>query len=94
MEENTTPGSMAYYQKLLQQCMRSKRGAMERNGQLQELLEMYSCTMYNTFSCSVMSNSVTPGTVAHQASLSMGCPRKEYWGGLSFPTPGDQTRIS
>ena len=42
----------------------------------------------------IMSNSVTPGTVAHQASLSMGCPRREYWGGLSFPTPGDQTSIS
>ena len=42
----------------------------------------------------IISNSVTPGTVAHQASLSMGCPRREYLCGLSFPTPGDQTRIS
>ena len=30
---------------------------------------------------------VTPWTVAHQASLSMGFPRKEY--GLPFPSPGD-----
>ena len=28
---------------------------------------------------------VTPWTVAHQASLSMGFPRQEYWSGLPFP---------
>ena len=32
---------------------------------------------------------VTPWTVAHQAPLSMGFPRQEYWSGLSFPSPGD-----
>ena len=31
----------------------------------------------------------TPWTVAHQAPLSMGFPRQEYWSGLLFPTPGD-----
>jgi len=36
-----------------------------------------------------MSNSATPRTVAHQALLSMGFPRQEYWSGLSFPSPGD-----
>ena len=30
-----------------------------------------------------------PWTVAHQAPLSMGFPRQEYWSGLSFPSPGD-----
>ena len=29
-----------------------------------------------------------PGTVAHQAPLSMGFSRQEYWSGLSFPSPG------
>ena len=33
--------------------------------------------------------SATPWTVAYQASLSMGFPRQEYWGGLPFPSPGD-----
>ena len=33
--------------------------------------------------------SVTPGTAAHQAPLSMGFPRQEYWGGVPFLTPGD-----
>ena len=41
------------------------------------------------FSCSVMSYSVTSWTVAHQAPLSMGFPRQEYWSGLPFPSPGD-----
>ena len=31
----------------------------------------------------------TPWTVARQAPLSMGFPRKEYRSGLSFPSPGD-----
>ena len=31
----------------------------------------------------------TPRTIAHQASLSMGFPRQEYWRGLPFPSPGD-----
>ena len=31
----------------------------------------------------------TPWTVAHQAPLSMGFPRQEYWPGLPFPPPGD-----
>ena len=32
---------------------------------------------------------VTSGTVAHQASLSMGFSRQEYWSGLPFPSPVD-----
>ena len=39
--------------------------------------------------CSVVSDSVTPWTVAHQTSLSMGFSRQEYWSELPFPTPGD-----
>ena len=45
------------------------------------------------FSRSVMSDSFeTPWTVAHQAPLSMGFSRQEYWRatlGLPFPSPGD-----
>ena len=32
---------------------------------------------------------MTPGTVAHQAALSMEFPRQEHWSGLLFPAPGD-----
>ena len=39
--------------------------------------------------CSVVSNSVTPWTVALQAPLSMEFSRQEYWNGLPFPIPRD-----
>ena len=29
-----------------------------------------------------------PWTIAHQAPLSIGFPRQEYWSGLPFPSPG------
>ena len=31
----------------------------------------------------------TPWTVAHQAPLSMGFPKQEYWSRLPFPSSGD-----
>ena len=39
--------------------------------------------------CSAMSDSATLWTTAHQALLSMGLPRHEYWNGLQFPPLGD-----
>ena len=40
--------------------------------------------------CSVVSISfVTPRTIAHQAPLSMGFSRQEYWSRLPFPPPED-----
>ena len=39
--------------------------------------------------CSVISDSVTPWTVACQTPLSMEFSRQEYWSGLPFPSPGD-----
>ena len=38
-------------------------------------------------SCSVVSDSATPRTAAHQAPLSMEFPRQEYCTGLPFPFP-------
>ena len=35
---------------------------------------------------------VTAWTVAHQAPLSMGFSRREYWIGLLFPSPGSKSR--
>ena len=40
-------------------------------------------------SCSVLSDSATPWTVASQDPLSMGCSRQEYWSGMPFPSAGD-----
>ena len=45
-------------------------------------------------SCSVVSDSATPWTVAHQAPLSMGSPRQEYWSGLTVPTATSVSAIS
>ena len=36
-----------------------------------------------------MSDFVTPWTVVHQAPLSVGFSRQDYWSGLPFPLPGD-----
>ena len=36
-----------------------------------------------------MSDSLTPWTVAWQASLFVGFPRQEHWNGLPRPFPGD-----
>ena len=38
---------------------------------------------------SVMSDFVTPWTVAHQTPLTMGFSRQEYWSGLPCPPSGD-----
>ena len=32
---------------------------------------------------------VTPQTISHQAPVSMGFSKQEYWSGLPFSTPGD-----
>ena len=43
----------------------------------------------NTLVAFRVSDSVSPLTVAHQAPLSMGFSRQEYWSGLPCPAPGD-----
>ena len=48
-----------------------------------------SLPLFLLFSHSVVSgSSATPWTVTHQAPLSMGFPRQEYWNGLPLPSPG------
>ena len=52
-----------------------------------------TCLLISSFLCvcvySVMSDSVTLWTVAHQHPLSMEFYRQESWSGLPFPSPGD-----
>ena len=43
-------------------------------------------SVYNGIKTSVVAER---SYVAHQASLSMGFSRQEYWSGLPFPSPGD-----
>ena len=47
---------------------------------------LFCCCCWVTKSCWLF---VTPWTVAHQAPLSMGFSRQEYWSGLPFFSPGD-----
>ena len=53
-----------------------------------------ACTRSHVWLCA------TRWTLAHQAPLSMGFSRQEYWSGLPFPSPGDlpdpedQTHVS
>ena len=64
-------------------------------GQYSSMTWWYRLTRYSfvvllqLFSCSVVSDSATPWTVVRQAPLSMGFPRREYWSGLPFSSPGD-----
>ena len=46
--------------------------------------QLYSLP-YTVLMCSVVADSVTPWTVAHQAPLSVEFSRQEYWSGLLFP---------
>ena len=53
---------------------------------LHSLFILHECVL-SCFSCVRLF--VTPWTIAHQPSLSMGCSRQEYWSGLPCPAPGD-----
>ena len=53
-------------------------------------MKAYFLRVCYVLSCSVASDSFTTSwTVAHQAPLSMGFSRQEYWSGLVFPPLGD-----
>ena len=54
------------------------------------LMENFKHTeVYMYVSRSVVSDSVIPWPVAHQAPLSMEFSRQEYWSRLPFPSPGE-----
>ena len=53
---------------------------------------IYSKSPYIILSCVAAQSCLTfmtPWTIAHQAPLSMGFSRQEYWSALPFPPPGD-----
>ena len=56
---------------------------------MKELTQSSVCVCVCVCVCVVVSNSLQPHTLAHQAPLSMEFPRQEYWSGLPFPSPGD-----
>ena len=50
---------------------------------------LISCVKSKWESLSRVRLFVTPWTVAHQAPVSIGFSRQEYWSGWPFPSPGD-----
>ena len=66
-----------------------KAWSVRVSGGLQLRLERWVRVCMCVYAHSVLSDSVTPWTVARQAPLSMGFPREEYWSGLPFLSPGD-----
>ena len=58
-----------------------------RNRGIEGLINLQNFTLLTR--CSVLWLFVTLWTVAHQAPLSMGFSRQEYWSGLPCPPPGD-----
>ena len=50
---------------------------------------MYNIQVWACQVTSVVSDSVMLWTIVHQAPLSMGLSRQEYWSRLPFPPPGD-----
>ena len=53
------------------------------------LFFIHTETHTHTFILSHVRLFFTPRTAAHQAPLSMGCSRQEYWSGLPCSPPGD-----
>jgi len=52
---------------------------------IDRLIDPYICVVL----CLVVSNSVTPGTIAHRLLCPWGFSRQEYWSGLPCPPPDD-----
>ena len=67
-------------------CMSLKRRSQNLNLSL-------SCVCFERSVTQLCQTLASPWAVAHQALLSMGFPRQEYWSGLSFPTPGDHPHL-
>jgi len=64
---------------------------VNRSGEI-TVLRMYASIRECVLSLSVVSDSVTPWTVAHQAPPSMEFSRQESWSRWPFPFPGVCTR--
>ena len=65
------------------------RGSLLRGGDTWTVAWKVCVCVCVCVSCSVVSDSAIPWTIACQAPLSMEFSRQEYWSGLPFPSPGD-----
>ena len=82
--------SFIFYAETKDPASHNKVLAWPKKKKKNEMLIIGAGDRYCVCSHSVVSSSLTsPWIVASQAPLSMGFPRKEYWSGLPFPSPGD-----
>ena len=70
------------------------RKETEGNMKSEECLHRTNALIFTICCCCLVSKSYPtflrpPHTVVHQAPLTMGFSRQEYWSGLPFPSPGD-----
>ena len=77
-EKEMQKGKMDLWEGLTNSC--EKRGERQRR----KGSEVKSLSRVRLFA--------TPWTIAHQAPLSMGFSRQEYWSGLPFPSPREKER--
>ena len=70
------------------QCLQLKGTASHGSSPAILLQGQFASRAY-LLSCVQFCNCSSPWTVVHQAPLSMGFSRQEYWSGLPFPSPGD-----
>ena len=54
----------------------------------QSCFQVSAYTFIECMRAKLLQSCPTPWTVAHQASLSMGFSRQEYWSGFLYPPPG------
>ena len=77
----------------LAECLRCKAyqcnhvgGSTSAKGYVSPSVQMFCCSLVAKLSLTLFG---TPGTVAHQAPLSMRFSTQEYWSGFPFPSPRD-----
>ena len=78
-----------YINPILMQMLPLRKYITELKSVISILVIKVFFRFWRSVSCSVVSNSVTSWTVAHQSPLSKGFFRQEHWSGLSFPSPED-----
>ena len=74
--------------------MKARLSELEETARIMKLSSLP--LMSSAHACSVLSHVhlfATAWTVTHQAPLSMGFPKREYWSGLPFLSPGDLVHL-
>ena len=87
---NTSSGSLTNREDDYVYIYKSHFGDSIQNGLARPLIRCRESSVCE-LSHSVVSDSLWPWTIAHQAPLCMGFSRQEYSSGLPFPIPGGST---